>query len=354
MKKILSIVLVSLLFVVMTSCDLLSTIKALKGFSEEYPLYADIYQNTTYYTVSSETVITVAQTNIEGLVSMTSDLYFAIDKTSGITYVDQTINDVNELSLFVRTSDLLIEYQIDEAIVTPIIPEVDADNTTDGIFNMDDGFSVNDVSNELIVEDHWYQFDVYLSKVIDLEKLTVFAEKLKAFDNEFTMFDDAVATVNIKFNEVESVIDIDAIVTDYRIEFEDSSFAVVSISNHTLMKVPTDFSTPDVFSSDYQMVAVDDIRLATKVYSALEQIVFPVTAFENGWIQVYLEAGTYDLISDYLSYFSTSIMYNQSQEVIPYNPVGMIQVTVTEAGNYYFYLVPDRDFTFDLMFSNHQ
>jgi len=350
MKKLLTISLVAALMFVLAGCDLLSTIQAIQGFAQDYPDYSQRYTDATQFTVSAETNLTVSDTNIPDLTSVHSEMYYMIDKNSPFVYAEETMDDVSSTSVFESAGALYIQYVIEENVVTPTIPISESSTQSDmNIFKMDN-FSVSDVQNENKIGDHSYQFDIYLNQVIDLEKLTVFADKLKIFDEDLSSFDNALANVILTFTDVDSVMDIQVTLTDYTVTFEDESYLTMTLTNHTIMTIPTDFAMPDVFGSDYQMVAVDNIDLARKIYNANEEIVFPVTANQNGWIQLYLEAGTYDVISDQLGLFSGSNVFDYTQTVIPYNSVNMIQFTVATEGTYYFYLVPTTDFTLDLSF----
>ncbi|MBU0997252.1 MAG: hypothetical protein KKE16_04320 [Firmicutes bacterium] len=350
MKKLLTISLVAALMFVLAGCDLLSTIQAIKGFAQDYPVYSQRYTDATQFTVSAVTDLTVTDTNIPEMTSVHSEVYYMIDKNSPFLYAEETLDDVSSTSVYESAGSLYIQYVIEDQIVTPTIPISESTTQSDSnIFNMDD-FSVTDVQNENLIGDHSYQFDIYLSQVIDLEKLSGFADKLKLFDEDLSSFDNALANVILTFTDYESVMDIQVSLTDYTITFEDDSYLTVSLTNHTIMTIPTEFVMPDVFGSDYQMVAVDNIELARKVYHANEVIVYPVTAEQNGWIQLYLEAGTYDLMSNQWGLFSSSSVYDSTQTLIPYNSVGMIQFTAPTEGTYYFYLVPTTDCTLDLSF----
>lgn len=349
MKKFLATILTLALFSTLLGCNLLSTIIAVKDFSVEYPAYSQIYNDTTYMTVSSDTQLTVSQTTIPGLESMTSNLYMMIDHNTPYTYLEETLNDVSTKSLLESTDSLLIEYLINGDVVTPTIPTSDKSTSASDIFTMDN-LTLSDVQNEYKIAEHQYAFDIYLNQVVNLNNLAAFTDQLKLFDENLTALDNAQAHVIISFTEVESVIDIQATLTDYEIVFDDTSSVTFSLENHTILKIPTDFQMPDVFSDEYQMVAVDDIRLAKKSYVADTSIVIPVKAQENGWLKVELEAGTYDLISSNWGLFSASKLYNSLQEEVPYNAVDMIQVTIEQSGTYYFYLVPTSDLTLDLTF----
>lgn len=350
MKKFLTISLVAALMFVLAGCDLLSTIQAIQGFAKDYPDYSQRYTDERQFTISAETNLEVLDTNIADMTSMYSNMFYMIDKDSPFLYAEEEMDDVSSISVYESAGDLYIQYVIDELVVTPTIPVSETGQQSDqNIFNMDN-FSISDVQNENKVGDHSYTFDIFLNQVVDLEKLSAFASKLKVFDEDLSSFDNALAHVAIQFVDAESVIDIQVTLTDYNIVFEDESYLTMTLTNHTIMTIPTEFAMPDVFTGDYQMVAVDNIDLARKVYTASQDIIFPVTAGENGWIQLNLEAGTYDLMSDNLGLFSASQVFDSTQTLIEYNPVGMIQLTVGETGTYYFYLVPTADFTLDLSF----
>lgn len=334
MKKIAAGALLLALFVSLAGCDLLSTIVAVKGFYTEYTDYSGRYTNATQFTVEANTDLTVTETNIADLNSMSTDLYFMIDKDSPYSYTVQTLDGVTKNSVYHNDNGLLIEYIIDGDTVTPTIPEASETQADAGdLFSMDD-FSFQDVQNELKTGDHSYEFDVYLNQVVNMEKLASFADALKVFDENLTSLDNAMAHVQISFEDAESVIDIQATLTDYVITFDDESTVTFSLTNHTTMRIPADFQMPDVFSDEYTFVPSSDIRLATKAYSIDAPVSVPVVANSTGYLQFTLEAGTYFIDVTSVAGFTFEIV-DSTLNAIPFNAVDSIQITV-EAGTYYF------------------
>lgn len=334
MKKIAAGALLLALFVSLAGCDLLSTIVAVKGFYTEYTDYSGRYTNATQFTVEANTDLTVTETNIADLNSMSTDLYFMIDKDSPYSYTVQTLDGVTKNSVYHNDNGLLIEYIIDGDTVTPTIPEASETQADAGdLFSMDD-FSFQDVQNELKTGDHSYEFDVYLNQVVNMEKLASFADALKVFDENLTSLDNAMAHVQISFEDAESVIDIQATLTDYVITFDDESTVTFSLTNHTTMRIPVDFQMPDVFSDEYTFVPSSDVRLATKVYAADTAIVFPIVADTHGYLQFALEAGTYQIEATVLEGFGFQFV-DSNLDFITFNTGQGAQVTV-EAGTYYF------------------
>ncbi|MGD9910458.1 MAG: hypothetical protein AB7U79_07665 [Candidatus Izemoplasmatales bacterium] len=349
MKKFILLLMFFSFGVLLTGCSLLSSIKAVKGFSEDYNIYTPIYQNATFYTVSTDTSVNVIDTNVEGLTSFSDSINFVIDKTNSLTYIEQNLDGNQTASLFQKLPLLTIEYVIDGNTILPTIPTSEESVNTN-IFNSDNSFSLNDISNENVTGDHQYEFDIFLTQVVDLDKLTTLAEQFSIFEEGLSVFDNALAHVTVQFTEEESMIDINASLTEYQIAFDDGNYATISITNHTVMTIPSDPQIFDVFSNDYTFIAVDDIRLATKVYPSDSQIQLPVVEGENGWIQLYLEAGTYNIESSNFGVISSSYLVNGSMELIEYNAVNSIQVTIPESGNYYFYIIPSVSTEIDLSF----
>lgn len=348
MKKLLVLGMFAILGISLMACDLLSTIQAVKGFYQEYNTYSEIYADPDHFTVLTETELVISDTNVEGILPVDSRLYFEVEKASNFMYVEQRYLDIDKASIYEDAEDLYVEYIIEGNVATPTIPEGEAEFDTD-VNIMNENFSYENVSNENKTGDHTYEFDVYLNQAINLDSLSDFLDQLKVFDESLAGFDNAIAHVVISFTEQDSLIEVDATVTDYRIDFADEQYIVFSLTNHTILSIPEDFVARDVFGDDYQMVAVDDIRLARKAYGADEVIAFPVTAGENGYIKLELEAGEYELVSDYLSQFSDSQLMDETQVMISVDQMNQVELT---GGTYYFYLVPTGSFTLDLVFED--
>ncbi|MCK7487565.1 MAG: hypothetical protein MZU97_20160 [Bacillus subtilis] len=350
MKRFLSF-LVAAIAVLLVGCDFLSTIIALKDFSGEYNRYNAIYQTAEQTTVDTTTSITVTETNIENFDTVSSHVYAMFDKTNGLTYIDQTLDSVQQISVLKNEGDLLVEYVIlANNLVLPTIPEGNA-TPTDNAFNMEEQFSFQDLDNEHKIGEHAYAFNLPIDNLINLDVLLELAGELAVFDSELAVLNNAIASVEVAFEEVESVIDVHAILADYRMEFADGVYAIVTIVNHTIVKIPADFAIVDVFADPYVMLAVDDIRLATKVYLPDAPIAIPLVANQNGWVKLQFAAGTYTLESAVFGVISQSYLTLPDLTVIPYNAVGSIQVTIATEGVYYFYLIPTTDvLLLDLVF----
>ncbi len=351
-KKLLVVVTFVMLTFALTACDLLSTINAISGFYKEYTNYSDIYNNATKFTVDTQTELTISQSTIDEILPVDTDLSFMVDNESPFMYVDQQINGERQKSVYENHGDLYIQYLIDDNnVVTPTLPPADERfDTNVTIFN--ENLSANDFDKENKTGDRTYEFDLVLSKAVDLDALGTFVDQLKVFDASLTQFNNAVAHVIVTFHDEDSWIQIDASVTDYNITFDDDSSITFSITNHTDLKIPADFSMPDVFSDPYQMVAVDDKALATKVYAADELIAYPVAAGENGWVQLNLEQGTYKFQSDHLNDLSGSMIYDSSETVVPFDEDGNYTFVIAAAGTYYLYVVPTASFQSDMIVSS--
>jgi hypothetical protein len=352
MKRFLSL-LVAALTLSLVGCDFLSTIIALKDFSGEYNTYNAIYQTAEQTTVDTTTTITVTETNIENFDTVSSHVYAMFDKTNGLTYIDQTLDAVQQVSVLRNEGDLLVEYLIlANNIVLPTIPEGSA-TPTDNVFNMEEQFSFQDLDNEHKIGEHAYAFNLPLDNMINLDALLDLAGELAVFDSELAVLANAIAAVEVVFEEVESVIDVHAILADYRMDFADGVYAIVTIENHTIVKIPADFAIVDIFADPYVMLAVDDIRLATKTYLPDAPIAIPLLAGQNGWVKLQLTAGVYTLESAAFGLISASYLVFPDLTVVPYDAVGSIQVTIAVEGVYYFYLIPSVDILLlDLVFTS--
>ncbi len=347
-KKLITLTMILSLFIVLASCDLLSTIMAVQGFYTEYQDYSEIYSEATTFTILTETDLTISDTTVEGLEGINSRVYVMLDMDSPFLYVEQTLNDESKTSVYEDASDLYVEYVINGDVVTPTIPAAEDrfdGNTSVNIFN--ENFSYEDVDNENKTGDHTYELDVYLNQAINLDELSDFVNQLSLFGGDLSSFDDAIAHVVVTFTSENSEIDLQITLTDYTITFEDETYVTLSLTNHTVINVPDDFEMPNVFEAPYQMVAVDDKELARRVYNADEAIVYPVTELENGWVQLYLGEGTYQITSEQLDNFTMTI-YDLEGNVIAPDELG--QITVAE-GTYYIYIEPTTSFQMDLVFA---
>lgn len=338
MKKVLSLLMIVLLALAVLGCDFLSTIYALKDFSVEYRTYNEIYSTATQSTIDATTEITVVETNIENLESAHSHVYAMFDRTNNRTFLDETRQDERTVSVFANVEGLIVEYVIEDTIVTPRIPE-GSGSTDEGIFNMDEQFSFQDLDKERKTGQHSYAFNLPLKNLVKLDKVLDMVDELKVYDPDAASLETAIAQVEISFETVESVIDIRATLTEHRLEFEDGLYAILTIVNHTIVKIPDPFEFPDVFSEEYAFVPVDDIRLATKPY--LPDAEIAVTLSETGgWIRLELTAGVYTIVSDQWGNLSEAVLQSSDSAVIPYDAVGSIQVTIALDGTYFFHMVP--------------
>lgn len=340
MKKILSFLMIALLAISALGCDFLSTIYALKDFSVEYRTYNEIYQTATKSTIDATTDITVVETNIEGLESAHSHVYAMFDRDENRTFLDETRRDERTVSIFANVEGLIVEYLIEDTVVTPRIPEAgDGSASDEGIFNMDEEFSFQDLDQERKTGEHSYAFNLPLKNLVKLDKVLDMVDELKAYDPDAASLDAAIAQVEIAFTSVESVIDIQATLTEHRLEFEGGLYAVLTIVNHTIVKIPDPFEFPDVFADPYVFIPVDDVRLATKPYLP-EVPILARLALAGGWIRLELTAGTYTIESDQWGALSETLFQDAAGTAIPFDAVDSIQVTVAVDGAYYFRMVP--------------
>jgi len=346
-KKMLTVSLMLMLSVALASCDFLSSLKAVTGFYKEYQEYSAIYEEATQYTVLTETDLTISDTNIDDIDETHARVYVMFDQNSDFLYVEQTLGDVSQKALYEDAENLYVEYLIEGDVVTPSLPAAEDrydGSTTANILN--ENFSYEDVSGENSPETHVYEFDIYLNQAINLDALTGFVDQLAIFGGDLTSFDNAVAHVTVSFVSEESQIDVSVQLTDYTITFEDSSYVTLSLTNHTLLMIPTDFAFPDVFHAPYQMVAVDNIQLARRIYDADETIDYPATASQAGWVQVYLEPGIYQVDSEHLSDLTFEL---KDPAMDPFNLDSSMQFRVVEAGSYYMSITPAVDMQMDVV-----
>ncbi len=348
-------ILLALTFVLMAfafvGCDLLSTINAVSGFTTEYNKFNPIYQNTTYLTVQTDTNLTISNntTDLTNILPVDSKLYFMIDQTSPYVYVDETADGVRVKSVYENTGNQavpVVQFVIgDNNVVTPQVPVGEGDYyNNQQIFNSN--FNVSDVSNENKTGDRTYEFDVFLNQVVNLKALDSFVAQLTG--QALTDFQNAKAHVIVTFADAESTIDVQASVSNYTINFDDGTSITFTLTNHTVLKIPApaDFSIPDVMSSNYQMVAVDSMDLALKVYQPGETIQYPVTSGENGYVQLNLPAGTYSIESSHLADMANSMIYDSSNNQIPFD--SGTTFTIANAGTYYLHVVPTASFESDI------
>ena len=351
LKKFMLAATMSLLLIAMMGCDFLSTIIAVKDFYAEYTTYSDIYMNTDHLALSMQTDLQVIESDIVGLEAVELDLEMVVDNTTNLTYVQQTRNQVARTSVLENVDGLMIEYLIVENLVIPsVITEGENDTLAQTMYDIDVTFSIESVNNELKTGTHSYEMDLYLDQVFSLTSIADFISQLDLFASDLSVFNNALAHVALSFETVESTIDINIELTDYRLDFLDGTYAIVTLTTHATLSIPTAVEIIDVFSSPYVMKAVDDIRLAQKVYHANELIALPFLANQNGWIQLDLAAGIYQIQSAQYGLISQSYFVNAAQTVIPFDAVGSIQVTITTAGSYFFKIVPSVNLTTDLRF----
>ncbi len=293
-KKLLTVAMFMGMLFVLASCDFLSTIIAVKGFYTEYQDYSAVYNEATQFTVLTENELIVSDTDVVGFEDINSRVYVMFDQNSSFMYVEQSINEESRSSLYEDTGELYIEYIVEDMVVTPTLPSAEDrydDNINGNILN--ENFNYEDVSGENKTGDHTYELDVYLNQAINLDVLSEFVNQLEVFGGDLSSFDNAIAHVVITFTAEESVIELNVTLTDYTITFADETFVTLSLTNHTVLMIPDDFAFPDVFNAPFEMVAVDNIALARRVYESGDNVLYPALSGDNGWVQVSLSEGIY-------------------------------------------------------------
>ena len=353
-KKLMSLALLGVMFFAFTSCDILSTIMAAKGFYEEYQEYSVIYENATQMTVDTEIDVIITDTTVVNqLEEMHSKVFVILDTESTFLYVEQEMDGISKTSVYEDADDLYVEYLIAEGdVVTPTKPaEADRFDSIMNVNIMNDNFSYESVSNENIIEgqDHAYSFDVSLNQAVNLDELGEFVDQLAILGGDSSSFNDAVASVEISFTSVDAVIDIKSTVLDYKITFEDETYIIVTIENHTILSVPDEFAMPDVFAAPYQYVAVDDVELARRAYTVNEVIDYPVVNAANGYIKLDLPAGTYEsyVLTTVNSASFTYTLFDSEMTAVDMTTGGFV---VAEDAVFFLYLMPTADFQSDIVF----
>ena len=351
-RKILTLSLISVLFFLFASCDILSTINAVKGFYTEYQNFSEIYNNATTYTVLTETQLNIVETDVETILPLDSRVYFMYENGSDYLYVEHNLREEPVKSLLYESGDMYIEYDIDESnLVTPRIPSQEErfdGNTNANIFN--ENFDYQTVQNENKSGDRTYEFDVVLTQAINLDVLGDFMNQLQVFDQELTSLDDVICHVTVTFADEDSTIDVLAEVSDYTIEFDDTQSVTFNLTNHTVIKVPEEFAFPAIYEEPYVFLAVDNFALATKPYEVEEVINSPFFTGEGVWVQVYLTPGTYELVSDVNNPNFTASMFDADQNPLDWNP-GLYSITIDTEGSYYVYIQSIMDYTGDMYFN---
>jgi len=349
-KKILTVAMFMGMLFVLASCDFLSSLIAAKGFYEEYQDYSAVYTEATQYTVLTETNLTISDTDVVGLTDIASSVYVMYDKNSTFLYVEQTIGEESKNSLYENDGELYIEYLIEGDVVTPTLPAAEDRYDTSISGNMfNSNFNYQDVSGELKIDTHAYQFDVFLNQAVNLDVLSDFVNQLAVFGGDLSSFDDALAHVVIEFTSEESIIDVNVSVTDYTITFEDQTHVTLTLTNHTVLMIPDDFAFPDVFNDPYQMVAVDNIDLARRVYEVNDSILYPTLSGSNGWVQLSLTEGIYALAATNPQ-FIVEVYDADGNIVETFSNEEYIKVFMVteETGSYYLYIYALADTLVDI------
>lgn len=352
-RKLLSIFLAAFLVFGLTACDeiqdMINKVQTGASFYQDFQKYEPIFTEANELIISTDTTIVVNDTDLAVTPeNITSTVYLMIDKENDLTYADVLMNDLEQTAVYEQDSNIV--YLIEESVVTPFnLSEneelYDLSNENGNILN--ESFDPLSVTDEELV-DGVYKFSIDLNQAIDLDELSEFVTVITP-SGDVPSLENAIANVEIKFQETvideETKYDIDVLVTleDYRIEFEDESFIDITVTNHSTLTVPVEFNFPEIFTSAYQFVAVDNADLALRAYLADEAIVFPVVANENGYIKLSLTAGHYRLSSMYLDQLSYQVFDSEMNEVVVLN--GAFEVS---DGDYYLYILPTGSFLADI------
>ena len=344
-KKLFLVLLMTMVFTLTVSCDLLSSLQFYTGFASEYQEFSELYSNPSQYTVLTETELTIdgELTNIDTMVPLSSRVYFMMDMNSDFLYVEQNLDGPTRKSLYHDTGDLYIEYLIDDDnVVTALLPEEDDrfDRNTNADF-VNENFSVESIQNESSQGDRTYEFDVALTQAINLEALGGFLDEILQLDESLGVLDDCLAHVVVSFASENSRVEVNATVENYTINFEGDQTVVFSLTNHTVVMIPEDFAFPALNEAPYQFVAPSDIALANVIYNVENQITYPGLLNQGGYVQLTLEPGQYyvESVEDNVIitvYDSEGVAITQTQEDIG----GTIYpaFTIVDQGTYYLYV----------------
>ena len=102
-----------MIFFAFVSCDLLSTINAVKGFYTEYTEFSEIYNDATQYSVLTETQLTISDTNIEEMLPLNSRVYFMMDTESEFLYVEQNLQGENRNRTIIESAFNVIKFKLE-------------------------------------------------------------------------------------------------------------------------------------------------------------------------------------------------------------------------------------------------
>ncbi len=356
-KKLLSLLLVGLLFFSLMGCDeissLLNKVQTGASFYSEYTEYSEVFENATEIIVDTETSITVGDTNLPVVPeNIQNELYVMVDLNNQLTYADVTLNDLTEEAVYERSSNVV--YQIDGLVVTPLIP-VDGDTVFDA--NMDasnilkEDFDAQSITGENLSEEGVYSFDINLNDAVNLEELSEFLNDVTPEGLDVPTLNDAIAHIEISFNqnaveeETEYVIELNISVDDFRVDFDEETYMVFSIVNHSILTVPAAWEFPQIFTDAYQFVAPLDVNLAKRPYGVDDVINYPVVANYDGYALLDLAVGDYEVASANLADFSYQIFDFEMNEIIVTDGV----FNIVADGNYYILIKPVSDFQADIV-----
>ncbi|XFA99011.1 hypothetical protein ACAG96_00170 [Candidatus Izemoplasma sp. B36] len=356
-KKLFLVLLMTMVFTLTVSCDLLSSLQFYTGFAQEYQEFADLYANPSQYTVLTETELTIdgELTNIDTMVPLSSRVYFMMDMNSDFLYVEQNLDGPTRKSLYHDAGDLYIEYLIDDDnVVTALLPEEDDrfDRNTNADF-VNENFSVDSIQNESSQGDRTYEFDVALTQAINLEALGGFLDEILQLDDTLGVLDDCLAHVVVSFASENSRVEVNATVENYTINFEGDQTVVFSLTNHTVVMIPEDFAFPALNEAPYQFVAPNDVALANVIYNVDDQITYPADSDQSGYIQIDLPVGEFAIESSGVEMIISATLFDNVSIEVPIvveDIMGteMLVFEITEAGTYYLFVTASEAGQVDL------
>jgi|GEM_PF-2216211 len=339
MKKFALFLLLAALSLVFSGCSLLKTIAAVKGFSEEYDKYSEIYESTDHLAVISDTELNVVETDLDGIEPISLSLDMKFDFAGHKTYLNQERNGVSRESVIDSSGGSTIEYTISEGIVSAS----GLDSVSDSLLHTnvlagDSSFSLDKIDNEMKTGEHSYSLDIELERFLNLSALTQMVNNLQLLPEAASELPNASAHLDVSFTETESVIDISLTLDDYRIDFASGKHLVLDLSSHTVVSIPESMTIVDVFSDDFIHNPAPEIKYATKVNHAGDNVAIPFNDGQSGWICFELEPGTYKFVSASLSNVYSSYMVTVEGTQIPYSTTRDVLVTIGQEGLCYLHI----------------
>jgi hypothetical protein len=335
MKKILlGISLVFLMFS-FASCDFLSTIQAVKGFYEEYNAIRPHYEQSTTVLIAASASVVVKEANFTSSGPTSFDLSLSSNAETNITNVEFSRNGIARKSLLMDMEGLQLEFLIEDTLVTPLMKEdSEIADLIDAFLYSEFQFSIDNINNQLKTGARSYQLDLFLDRFADEKIVNAIIKQFGFNPLKAGTFVNMPGHVKVEFLEVNHGIRLQIFINDQRLELTEDLYAIVSIEANVLIEIPQSVESIEVMVAPYIYKAMDDIRLALKLYRADMSNTLPFTASIPGYMRFELAAGTYQIQSPQLSSISQSTLQDSQGLFIQISSQNQ-QFTIPEAGVYY-------------------